>query len=135
MIKEIGNKYTPEDLKNKINELIRAQNQSKNDKKECSCEKHYPADFDKKYDKPKSAIDEARSRAKRVCSTYDDVHIDLYNEIVFLYEKAYKQKEKEITISRQTCNTLNEKIRLLEAEIKNKRDLHLALLKTLGVTE
>jgi hypothetical protein len=33
MIKEIGNKYTPEELKDKINELIRAQKHAKNDKK------------------------------------------------------------------------------------------------------
>jgi len=34
MIEEIGNKYTPEDLKDKINELIKVQNQAKNDKNE-----------------------------------------------------------------------------------------------------
>ena len=68
MIKEIDNKYTPEDLKNKINELINNyskfkdelytkidhkvknlqneinQKQAKNDKKECSCKKEYNPD-------------------------------------------------------------------------------------------
>ena len=45
MIEEIGNKYTPEDLKNKINEIIDALN-----KKECNCKIDYPTDFDNKHE-------------------------------------------------------------------------------------
>jgi hypothetical protein len=140
MIEEIGNKYTPEDLKDKINELIRAQNQAKNEGKECSCKKSYPADFDNKHDKPKeynpddyyvdlkieymddkpkSAIDKAREYYEKECNMGSLVNGGFLKELKTLYEKAYEQKEKELMVSREICEALNDKIRQLEKENEN----------------
>ena len=158
MIKKLKfHQILPGELRDKINEII---NDIELNKKECSCEMNYPMDFENKHDNPKNAIDEDIhyqeyiERAENFCLCPETFNCS-FNPELKLYKAYYpmkdvdkkielfqvaidatiQQKEKELTISRETCNALNEKIRQLEAEIKNKRDLHLALLKTLGVTE
>ena len=123
-------KMFPE-LFDKIHEIINELN-----KKECSCEKSYPADFDNKHDNPKSAIDEAREYYENECNIISIVNGRLLNQLHELYEKVYEQKVSELnivcrkntellmelTLSRETCEALNEKIRQLENKQNPKID-------------
>jgi hypothetical protein len=109
----------------KIDELNKEfkdlQNQHLENKKECNCEKSWPADFDNKHDRYKGEIDKGREKYELditpELNSFDNIETNYIAEhIDNLIEIKNQKYEKEIEISYQTCENLKNKIKQLEKE-------------------